>query len=168
MSEVAEHSWTHGFGGAGHAGREPPPADGEGPEFSMTDVAQRSGGTDVGAAGSPPVAGLPPQDGHYHFDDKARPLEELGRWQEGRGGTEDGDLVDQSWESLEDPDALLRPGPSPKAPPHMPMFRGEVDESEGFKEPGQDIASALPGRWGDNEDFTFGAYRNPDEQEEGK
>lgn len=31
MSEVAEHSWTHGGGGAGRGGLEPPPADGEGP-----------------------------------------------------------------------------------------------------------------------------------------
>lgn len=37
-------------------------------EFSMADEA----GSSSGAAGTQPFAGLPPQDGHYHFDDKAR------------------------------------------------------------------------------------------------
>ncbi|KAL4422419.1 hypothetical protein ABPG75_008616 [Micractinium tetrahymenae] len=155
MSEVAEHSWTRGGRGVGGSGGrlEPPPADGEGTEFSMTDVAGRTGGADAGAGGSEPFAGLPPQDGHYHYDKQDDPAAAVPA------------SVDESWESLEDPDALLRPAPARQAPEHMPMYRGEPDESEGYKEPGQDIASALPGRWGDSEDFTFGAYRNPDEQD---
>lgn len=33
-----------------------------------------------------------------------------------------------------------------QAPASMPMYRGQVDESEGYKEPGQDIASGGSGR----------------------
>lgn len=37
----------------------------------MADVAERSGRAGDVQAGSQPFAGLPPQDGHYHFDNKA-------------------------------------------------------------------------------------------------
>ncbi|PSC74004.1 immunoglobulin A1 protease [Micractinium conductrix] len=63
--------------------------------------------------------------------------------------------VNASWASLEEPEAAHKQAQAPAShedPPHVPMYRGEEGE-EGFREPGQDIPSALPGRRGDTGDY---------------
>ncbi|EFN59823.1 hypothetical protein CHLNCDRAFT_133570 [Chlorella variabilis] len=140
-SSAASSSGTARGGSAGRQGTEPAPADGEGPAFSMSDVAAGTGGEGptprqgrAASARGGLVSLYPPQDGHYHFakGDEA--------------GLESGDTrVDASWTSLEEPEAVERVPPGLHGTHHMPEYVGEPEEG-GFKEPGQDIASALPRR----------------------
>ncbi|PRW60484.1 hypothetical protein C2E21_1251 [Chlorella sorokiniana] len=156
---------------------EPPPADGEGPEWNMGDFTHHdelsrqgkaspsssqsggsssstspapsggSGAPDMGAGGQAKSVGAvvgeggAKQDGHYHYTAP------------GDYGSVDQQKMNESWMCEEEPEALGRSSTAKHEPAHYEMYRGEADDSEGFKEPGQSIASALPGRRGDT-----GAY----------
>lgn len=52
-----------------------------------------------------------------------------------------------------------------RAPPRQPAAHTACGRPAAPSRPPAP-AAALPGRWGDSEDFTFGAYRNPEEQQE--
>lgn len=130
-----------GSSGGGDKGVEPSIADGEGEEFSMSEVSAKTGGSSQEG---------PPQDGHYHVTDDAVV--------DGADVAAD-PKVNASWGCLEEPEAAspsdAASPSSNQSAPHMPMYQGDPPkEGEGYLEPGQDIPSALPG--GDTGDYGLG------------